>query len=244
MTYSYGDEIDNTSPPQYQYPDLASIIESITGGMGGPPGMGGVLDRVRNLPDMNFMDQLPWGQEQIGQWMTNKFSGKGAAEKAGVYGRNLMDQTNRTFTGYYDKRRAESAATGGRGSSGAAKEMVTGVGQLAGARTGVEMEKQRYEDELRARYHQQGMGALTTLEGIQRGDWNQSLQSSQLLLNSLAPEMGVWSQDQDMMASLAELGLTQSQIENLYNQWLYEQHQSGGVGAGYGGPPINIGIGA
>jgi ABC-type amino acid transport substrate-binding protein len=75
------------------------------------------------------------------------------------------------------------------------------------------------------------MMGLNAYEKFARGDTQDALNEAGMLLNSLQPGMNVWGQDQGTMQNVAAQQAQQDALENAFNQWLYQMHQSGGVGA-------------
>lgn len=216
--YPDTDEAPTFQQPGPMYGYLGDLLLS---GMGGPEGMQALLDRVRGITAEPFMDQLPWGGGQIDQWLTNRFTGERAARRAGELEERGLGYVNRAAEGAYDRFRTATAATGGRGSSGAAREMAEGRSSLAGARAGVVGMAQEYEDALRQQDFMQATTGLGTLEGIHRGDIGQQMQLGQLFLQSLGPEMQTYMADQGMMQGMMGGEMNLANMMNQFNLGTY-----------------------
>lgn len=241
-TAQYGSETNpyaKTNVPQYQTnPYQQQIMDWLNNNMGGPEGwqntVGQVQDTANNVQP--FMSKLPWGQGQIGQWLTNQMSGKGAADRAAKYRGLGMGQVNRAYTAAGNKLAQTSAEQGGMGSSEAAMMKARGLEGLVGARAGVEGASMEYEDALKNNMFQKGMAGLGAYEGIARGDRADEMNSANMLLNSLQPGMNVWGQNNATQQNLLNYTGQENQNQNAWNNNIWSQmfnKQGGGGVAGF-----------
>ena len=84
---TYGDPTNpyaKTNIPSYTGPSAGyqQMFDWISKNLGGPAGLTDVTSGVRGTEQTPFLSRLPWGQEQIGGWLTNQMTGKGAKERA------------------------------------------------------------------------------------------------------------------------------------------------------------------
>ena len=229
--YTYGGQVTNTNLPGYVTPDNQWIYDLIMENYGAGQGIEGILERIRGIEPTPFLERLPFGQEQIGQFIANKLSGKGVSERAEQYTRQQIDALNRMATKEARKYEAGMAATGGRGSSFDAAMRAKGKAAIAAGRGEARQRGMEYEDALRRQAFQQGMGALSAYEGAARGDWEQALQGGQLLLGSLAPELQAYGLDMETLHDLWQMHYSDAMSENEFNLMLYQLLKSGASGS-------------
>lgn len=223
-TYSYGGLAKNTKMPQYQFdPRLRDQWDWVDQNINGPSGWQTTVNQVQNTANnvTPFASKLPWNDSQIGTWITNNLTGKGAAQRGRAYGRLAMGDVNRTFDTARNNLSQTTAESGGQGSSEAAAMNAGLVRGQAEATAGVSENQMAYEDALRQQYLQNGMGGLSQWQNINQADTTNSLNAANLNLASLQPGMNVWGTGlQTKLAEADQIAAAKAR-ENAFNQWMY-----------------------
>lgn len=219
--------------PSDQYGDFQ---QQILGMLGGPQGFQGTLQQIQGGAPPSLMNAMPWQRGQIDQFLTNKLSGKGARAQADKFRTTAMGETNRMFTNYANKQRSSMASGGQKGSSYDAAARAAGLGELAGARAGVNLGAQQYEDTLRNQMFGQGMQGLGALTGTMQQDISNQQGFQNQLIQSLYPMLQQYGMD--IGALQGQQGMEQNQQfgENAFNQdmWNAIWAKQGGQGSGFG----------
>jgi hypothetical protein len=217
--------IENTNFPQWQQnPYQTNAWDWMNQNIGGPAGWQNTVSQVQSLaqPGQTMMSQMPWNTGQIGSWLTNQMSGKGAATRANAWKTGAMSDVNRTFSKGYDALRGNLAGRGLKGSSGEAALKARGLGEYDAARNSVSMGAQTYEDQLKQQMFGQGMQGLNAWNTINQGDVNNRMNSAGMLLSSLQPGMNVWQGGMGAQGTIGgqagEQGIAENQFD--LNAWL------------------------
>lgn len=232
---TYYPEEGSEGAPSYQGPsDFYTWLQDwMTNTLGTNENIMGLLDEVRGTTAPNFLEMLPFGMDQAGDWITRKLGGGDAAERAGEFSTRSKDTANRAYREAYNKFRSGTARTGGRGSSTAAKTVAEGTRHYADTMSNIDAETLRYEDELRSTYTNQGLGGMNVLQSIVQGDWQNVLQNMQLLLSSTGPEMQMEQMDLNSVFQLMGMdqGVTGEENDFAMQLWQTIMGQGGGGGS-------------
>jgi hypothetical protein len=237
----YGDPdnpVEKWNPPDFesptQSPEYRRIMEMLMGYLGGPEGWEDIVGEAQGAARerVPFMSRLPWSEGQIGEWLTNQLTGKGAAEKAARFGANQKANINRNFRQGYNDLTGGLARSGQKGSSGEAALLAKGMGEYQGALTNADLQTGMYEDQLRTSAFGRGMTGLGAYEGVARGDYNDALNEASSLIQSLGPGFHQSGADTALLQSLLgdEFNAVMAMNQYEQQQWLAQMAKQKGSG--------------
>ena len=71
------------------------MMDWIINNLGGPEGLQDIVSQAQGAAGerVPFMSKLPWGEKQIGEWLTNQITGKGAEERGAKFTEGLKKDT-------------------------------------------------------------------------------------------------------------------------------------------------------
>lgn len=235
----YGDEndpLDNTNPPTFGGTNDAynEIWKMLMEQLGGPEGMEGIVSQAQSAANerLPFLERLPWSSKQIGGWLTNQLTGKGADERGAAFTENIKRGTaNRYATGYKEMTGGLAREGMGKGST-AARAMAAGMKDYNSAQSANDLTGQQYTDTIKEQMFRRGMSGLGAYESAARGDYNDALNQANTLINTLQPGMSTSQADTNTLMNMLNNATSQQEMENIFNQWLYTTYQQGGSGGG------------
>jgi len=213
---AYDPQDDKYDYPEYTDPNLQPFIDAIAGLQG----------QAYDLMPPNVAGMIPWGRGQMEDWFTKMFTGQRGKKVGAEYEQRSTDQLDRFATGEIARRKTQQAEAGGRGSSESARMMAESKGQYFDARDTIGLNRLNIEEKIRGEDFGRGMGGVSALQSIIRGDYSDALSAAQFGQAQTGLEA-------DLINSMANMGLTEAQMNNIWNQWRYSiEHGGAEMGSG------------
>ena len=212
-TYNPEDKYDY---PEYEDPNAQQYIDMILG----------LTGQAYDVMPPKMMELIPWSRGQMEDWFTKMFTGQRGRKVGAEYEARSTAELERFATQEIARRKTQQAEAGGRGSSESARMMAESKGQYLSAKDKIALNRLNLEEAIRSEDFTKAMAGVGGLQSMIRGDFQSALQAAQFGLQ----ETG---QEAELIQAMANMGLTEAQMENIWNQWRYEiEHGGAEMGTG------------
>lgn len=213
----YDPQGDKYDYPEFEDPNLQQYIDMISG----------LTGTAYDVMPPNVAGLIPWGKGQMEDWFTKMLSGSRGKKVASKFKETSKGQLGRFATKELARRKGHIAESGGRGSSESARMLAESKGQYFDALGNIDLNALNLEEAIRGEDFARGMSGVSALQGIIRGDYQGALQSAQFGLQQTGLEA-------QLIQEMANMGMSQTQMENVWNQWRYSiEHGGPEFGSGF-----------